>query len=93
MIKYGESVQSFENKYEILLSDGESKVKMVMKFVEPSDNKEEKCYMIDSDFYNVSKVGINEANIKLDYFNNRATRLIQWCITERLHLAMEPEEI
>jgi len=89
----GESVQFFDNKYDIIMSDGESKVKVVMKFVESSDNNGEKCYMIDSDFYNANKTDINEANVKLDYFNKRATRLIQWCITRRLHLAMEPEEI
>jgi uncharacterized protein (TIGR04255 family) len=89
----GENVQGFDNKYNILLSDGESKVKIIMKYVEPSDGIGEKCYVIDSDFYNTNKTNFDEANGKLDYFNNRATRLIQWCITRRLHLAMEPEEI
>jgi len=40
-----------------------------------------------------NKMNIDEAKDKLDYFNIRASRLIQWCITETLHEAMEPEEL
>jgi len=42
---------------------------------------------------NNSKIGINKAIEKLDYFNKNATNLIRWCIKERLHKAMEPKKI
>ena len=63
-----------------------------MSFVEPAGS-DEKCYMIDSDFFNNNKLTIDEARDKLDYFHIRASRLIQWCITETIHKAMEPEKL
>lgn len=85
----GSTVGSFENKYEIALSDGESIVRIITKFVKAQDENEI-CYSIDCDFFNSKKAGIEETTEKLDYFNVRASRLFQWCITERLHNAMEP---
>jgi uncharacterized protein (TIGR04255 family) len=87
----GSHVKSFENRYEIELSDGESVVRMVTRLVEAADG--EICYMIDSDFYNMQKTGVASAWERLDYFNARASRLIQWCITPRLHEAMEPQPL
>jgi len=86
----GSHVQNFENRYEIGLSDGESVVRMVTGFVESADNSEVH-YRIDSDFYNGNKTPIEATTEKLDYFNVRGSRLFQWCITERLHQAMEPQ--
>jgi len=85
-------IQNFENLYELTLSDNESKVKILTKFVEYKNNNE-KCYMIDSDFYNDKKIKVETAKKKLDFFNKRATRLIQWCITDKLHKAMEPTKL
>ena len=83
-------VRNFENKYEVELSDGESMVRIISRFVEDREPGEI-CYMIDSDFFNASKTQIESAIEKLDYFNVRGSRLIQWCITDRLHNAMEPQ--
>lgn len=88
----GERIQNFENKYEINLSDDASKVRLLTKFVIASNNNE-KCFMIDSDFNHVNKSDVEGALNKFDYFNKRASRLIQWCITKRLHQAMEPTEV
>ncbi len=86
----GKHVQAFENAHEVRLSDGESMARLITRFVEHTGDGEI-CYMIDSDFYNTSKTGIDATIEKLDYFNKRASRLIQWCITNRLHQAMEPQ--
>jgi len=88
----GNDVQSHESSYEINLSDEKSIVRMITKLVKAANDSEE-CFMIDSDFYNSNKIEISAAIEKLDYFNSRATRLIQWCITDRLHKAMEPQVI
>lgn len=88
----GDSVINFDNKYEIILSDKESLVRLRTRFVKHADSGE-LYYMIDSDFSNSNKVYIGSEMIKLDYFNQRASMLIQWCITERLHQAMEPKYI
>jgi len=86
----GEHVQNFENRYEIRLSDGESVARVTTGFVQHVDDGEI-GYMIDNDFYNTDKTSLDAAIEKLDYFNKRASRLIQWCITDRLHQAMEPQ--
>lgn len=85
-------VQNSESRYEIGLSDGESTVRMITKLVEAADNSEI-CYMIDSDFFNTKKTPINDTMDRLDYFNKRASRLIQWCITDRLNKSMEPQNL
>lgn len=84
-----DQVQTFEAKYEIRLSDGESIVRVITKFVEPAGSSEI-CFMIDSDFFINKRIEIDAAMDKLGYFNQRATRLIRWSITDLLHESMEP---
>jgi len=50
----GTSVKNFESRHEIGLSDGESLVRVITKFVEAADNGEI-CDMIDSDFYDTKR--------------------------------------
>jgi uncharacterized protein (TIGR04255 family) len=57
-------------------------------------NKEgEMCYLIDSDFFTEEKTEIEDAHTLLNYFNQQGRHLFRWCITERLHKAMEPQYI
>jgi len=51
------------------------------------------CYIIDSDFYVNERTGARDATRILDYFNRQAGRLFRWCITDRLHQAMEPQRV
>lgn len=88
----GHHIQTHESSDEIALSDHESMVRVVTRFVEHRVSREQ-CFMIDSDFHTTKKVDITETIDKLDFFNTRASRLIQWCITDRLHTAMEPETL
>jgi uncharacterized protein (TIGR04255 family) len=85
-------IQNFQSRYEIQLEDDKSVVRILTKFVEAKDEGHI-SYMIDSDFSRPGRTDVNQALSTLDYFNVRASRLIQWCITETLHHAMEPEEI
>lgn len=56
-------------------------------------NSGETCYLIDSDFFTEDqKEAANVADI-LDYFNRQAGKLFRWCITDRLHEAMEPQPL
>lgn len=87
----GNNVQSLESNYEIRLSDNESRARLVVRLLKSPDD--EQCFMIDSDYYNMKRTDINRALEKLDYLNKRGSRLIRWCITNRLHEAMEPQEI
>jgi uncharacterized protein (TIGR04255 family) len=88
----GENVREFETMHEINLDDKVSSVKIVNRFFN-DENSDEIFYVIDSDFYSLNKIEIESAINKLDYFNNRSSRLIQWCIKEQLHKAMEPQDI
>ena len=85
-------VQSLDNNYEILLSDEKSRVKLMTKYVKYIINNE-LCFMIDSDFFTNERIQPSDAVSKIDFFNQRASRLIRWCITDKLHTAMEPSAI
>jgi len=76
----------------IQLPDSESIVRIVHGLVQEK-NDEENSYMIDSDFFTDKRTEINDAMDRLEFFNRRGHRLIRWCITDRLHTAMEPEPI
>ncbi len=80
------------NVSEIKLSDDQSTVRITSGLVQEAQTKE-LAYMIDSDFFIDQKTTIEKSIDKLNYFNERGSRLIQWCITKKLHDAMEPENI
>ncbi len=85
-------IKSCENVYEINLGDKTSIVRIATSFVQNATSKEQ-CYMADSDFYYPGRTVIENLKQKLDFLHERATRLIQWIITEKLHNAMEPHTI
>src|SRR6266545_147341 len=49
-----------------------------------SNQQNEDCYLIDSDFSTDQTTEVNHAIERLDYYNQRAGRLFRWCITEQL---------
>ena len=53
----------------------------------------ENAYVIDSDFSRSGRTEISDVNQLLSNYHHCASCLIQWCISPRLHNAMEPEEI
>lgn len=88
----GDSVQNFESTYFIQLSGKNSMLRMVARTVKKADTGET-CFMIDSDFSDASEHSEEEVIGKLDYLHLGATRMIRWCIKNRLHKAMEPEKL
>lgn len=88
----GDKVRSCENVYEISLLDEESIVRITTSFVKNVQSNEQ-CYMVDSDFYVPKRISPEKAFDRLHFLHQRATRLIQWIITPKLHNAMEPQEI
>lgn len=71
----------------VALDNGSSSVKIRTKFVTQGES-EEQCFMIDSDFSESNNTPIEKANTLLQYFNIRSSRFIQWCISEKLKIAM-----
>jgi len=86
------SVRAFRSSYELALENDQDSVRIVTSFWKNTENGET-CYVIDSDFFTSQPTPLEGASEKLEYFNVRASRLIRWCITERLHSAMEPTNI
>jgi uncharacterized protein (TIGR04255 family) len=58
-----------------------------------TNEENETCYLIDSDFFRDEKTEVNDAIQVLDYFNRQSGRLFRWCITDRLHDAMRPQQL
>jgi uncharacterized protein (TIGR04255 family) len=83
-------IKSSQSINEILLADDVSTVRIMTALV-PAEPGGELCYVIDGDFFNEEKTGLQAAFEKLDFLNLRASRLIRWSITDRLHQAMEPQ--
>lgn len=86
------NVRNFDNRSELQLDDGQSFVQLRTKLVEMSDDGES-AYVIDSDFFKSGRTEIKDTYQLLAYYHTHASRLIQWCITERLHNAMKPERL
>jgi uncharacterized protein (TIGR04255 family) len=85
-------IRAFETTYELLLEDKRSVVRVATALAEQQNSKEE-FFVIDSDFYNTEKTDAARVNEKLDYFHERASRLIQLLATEKLQKAMKPKEL
>jgi uncharacterized protein (TIGR04255 family) len=88
----GRSVQSIRGACEIRLSDMESVVRLITGLAEVPGGGET-CYVVDSDFSRSGNTDLDAAVTQLDNFHQRASRLIRWCITDRLHSAMEPQQL
>lgn len=86
------SIRDMESRSDVQLGDQHSMVRIMTKWRECPPN-EEVCFVIDSDFYNQEINQFDEVIDRLDFLNSRASRLIRWSITPRLHEAMEPEDI
>jgi len=53
----------------------------------------ESSYVIDSDYFSEGRTEAKDVQQTLDSFNSQAGRLFRWCITEKLHNAMEPHPL
>lgn len=53
----------------------------------------EKAFIIDCDYFVEGKWELNAIFNKLDTFNRTGRDLFRWCITEKLHQAMEPQNV
>ncbi len=62
-------------------------------FDDNSNESEKFAYLIDSDFSTEQKTEVQNAIERLDYFNKYSGRLFRWCITEKLHDALEPQSL
>jgi uncharacterized protein (TIGR04255 family) len=85
-----ENVEHAAREFVLRLVDVNGRVR-VRHGILPQDS--ESCYVIDADFFLEPKTETNHAFAVLDAFNKQAGRLFRWCISERLHCAMEPRSV
>lgn len=81
------AITNLAQRMEVQLTDGVSVVRIVHGFHQMD---EELCYLIDSDLFTEERTEVQDGFNKLDYLNRCAGRVFRWCITDRLHLALEP---
>ena len=53
----------------------------------------ETCYVIDADFFTVQKKEPRHAFNTLDKYHTEARLFFQWCITPKLHNALDPQPV
>jgi uncharacterized protein (TIGR04255 family) len=86
-------IQTAECQYEVRLPEFNSTVRIAAGLVSWEKGNNEECFKIDSDFSTTEKTAVSDVIPKLDFFHTTASRLIQWLIQPKLHVAMEPENL
>jgi uncharacterized protein (TIGR04255 family) len=71
------------------LGDSSGQVRIRHGLAKNNENNEQ-CYMIDSDFFTDQRTEVENGINILNTFNSANRRLFRWCITDKLHDAMEP---
>jgi len=78
---------------EMALDDGKSNLK-IRSNLSVVPNEAEIQYIIDSDFYSSERLNnLSEVKNKVQYLHSNSTNFIRWVIKDKLHYAMEPEEL
>jgi len=85
-------VKGMDCTYEIALSENIGIARTNMKLLKELPSEEE-CLSLDSDFFCKNKYSSEEMIERLNALHDRAFRLMRWCITDKLHKALEPQEI
>lgn len=80
------------SEFEYLLDDGISRAKINTGMGTVNESTE-LVFILDQDFICINNISIDSANGKLDYLHNQAKRFISTAICEKLHAAMEPEDV
>lgn len=86
------NINDMNNVYEISCEDKASMIRIVTSLVRRMDNNEQ-CFMMDSDVYTTEKVTLGSIVDKLNYLHDRASRLVRYAITDKMHDGMEPENL
>jgi len=75
----------------VTLPEREAKARLQHGFVQ-GEGSDEQCYLLDCDSF-VERTEVDHAHDAIAYLHQHATRYFRWCITDRLHRAMEPDPI
>lgn len=88
---FGENVTEYSSICELLCEDRNTILRTVTNLVKKIGS-DEQCFLMDCDVYS-NRVSIGSQYEKLNYMHDRASRLLRYAITEKLHYSMEPVDI
>jgi len=89
-----ERITNCANQLTISLDDEGSIILLNHGLIGNDSNQTENfSYLIDSDFSTEQKTEVKDVIERIDYFNKQSGKLFRWCITERLHEALEPQPL
>ena len=86
-----DNIEEVAHRILMRMNYGQSKVHIQHGLAIDPDTKQSVGYGIDCDFFDEGEINVDDAINQLVKFNNYNRRLFRWCITERLHFAMEPQ--
>lgn len=75
----------------LTLPERNAKVRMQHGFAQ-REGSDEQCYLIDCDFF-VERTDVSNGFDAIAYLHQYAARCFRWCISDRLHRAMDPQSI
>ncbi len=77
--------------HQVVIRNPDGKMQIFLQHgLAPPKLESQNSYFIDSDFSVENETRIDDALATLDAFNSEARRLFRWCITDRLHEALDP---
>ncbi len=65
----------------------------LVTYRQTSESAGEVCYLIDADFFTERQVEVQDVDGVLDYLNQQAGNLFRWCISQKLHHALQPRHV
>ncbi len=85
-------VEEMQSQTVIKLAIGKVTVRSAIAEVTDQKKKED-CFLIDNDFFTNERTKLNDVDGILRYFNRQSGNLFRWSIEDRLHTAMQPDDL
>lgn len=86
------SVKQLQSATLLDLGDGGSEARVVAGTVQSAETNE-RCFVVDGDYYDLKRRKAEEIMGRLEFLHTQAYGLFRWCMTDRLHNAMNPKKV
>jgi uncharacterized protein (TIGR04255 family) len=83
------NILAYENACRVNLENDKGNARIICKTVTDA-NSGEPCFLLDFDLFKVGKFNKDGILSHLDFLHSKAFSIFRWCITDKLHNAMEP---
>ena len=85
-----ESIEDIAHRILIRMGSSQTKVHLQHGLAKDASTNQLLGYGIDCDIFDEGEIDVDTAIDQLNEFNQLNRRLFRWCISDRLHIAMEP---